>query len=222
VSDDLVAYYRLRASEYDGVYAKPESQGDIAALGARLSELVTGCRILELAAGTGFWTQFMAERAETILATDVNEETLSIARARHYRPGVVSFEVADAFEPESIAGNYDAVVSAFFLSHIERTRAAQWVESLVNRVTPPGSVVLLDNNFVDGSNHPITRVDESANTYQERRLEDGREFEILKNFYSEAQLVDLAAATSHVEQLTHYWLMWLETPATSNGEKKQC
>ena len=57
MSEDLVAYYRLRAAEYDNVYAKPERQDDIAALGERLSELLAGCRILELAAGTGFWTQ---------------------------------------------------------------------------------------------------------------------------------------------------------------------
>ncbi|MGO9344730.1 MAG: class I SAM-dependent methyltransferase [Acidimicrobiales bacterium] len=214
MSEDLVAYYRLRAAEYDNVYAKPERQDDIAALGERLSELLAGCRILELAAGTGFWTQFMAERARRILATDINEQMLTIAQGRSYPPDVVSFEVADAFEPESITGTYDAVAAAFFLSHIERARGAQFVESLVNRVNSAGLVVLLDNNYVEGSNHPITRVDGSANTYQERRLEDGTRFEVLKNFYSEAQLVELSAGTGHVVQFTHYWLMWLETPIT--------
>ena len=116
-----------------------------------------------------------------------------------------------------LLGPTNAVVAAFFLSHMSRARAAQFVESLVNRVNSAGLVVLLDNNYVEGSNHPITRVDGSANTYQERRLEDGTRFEVLKNFYSEAQLVELSACAGHLEQFTYYWLMWLGKPVTQGN-----
>jgi predicted methyltransferase len=53
-------YYAQRAAEYDAVYAKPERQHDLARLKELLPPLVAGRRVLELAAGTGYWTQVMS------------------------------------------------------------------------------------------------------------------------------------------------------------------
>jgi hypothetical protein len=52
----LTDYYRDRAAVYDAVYAKPERQADLSTLREVLPPLVAGRRVLEIAAGTGYWT----------------------------------------------------------------------------------------------------------------------------------------------------------------------
>ena len=56
----LGEYYRQRAAEYDEVYRKPERQADLARLRQLLPPLVAGKRVLEIAAGTGYWTEVLA------------------------------------------------------------------------------------------------------------------------------------------------------------------
>ena len=49
-------YYRERALEYDRVYLKPERQGDLYRIREWLSTVFDGRRVIEVAAGTGYWT----------------------------------------------------------------------------------------------------------------------------------------------------------------------
>jgi SAM-dependent methyltransferase len=207
---DLVTYYKLRAQEYDRLYERPDRQEDIRGLAALLRAAVSGRRVLELAAGTGYWTPIMATVAESIVATDINAETLAIAQARDYPGGNVDFRIADAYRPEEIAGDFDCVVAGYFLSHVPRDRVVPFLEAAVDRVGPGGRVVLIDNLYVDDSNLPITRTDEGGNTYQTRRLDSGQTFEVLKNFFNGEELEQLAgpyATRIQVEQLTYYWLL---------------
>ena len=71
---DLKRYYAARAAEYDRVYAKPERQADIARLRDILTDLLKGHRVLEVACGTGYWTEPVGRVAESVLATDINPE----------------------------------------------------------------------------------------------------------------------------------------------------
>ena len=89
--DKLAAYYAQRAAEYERIYAKPERQADLAALKAQIGKLVAGKRVLELACGTGYWTEVIAASAAQVTALDVNEEVLRIARTKSYLEGKVSF-----------------------------------------------------------------------------------------------------------------------------------
>ncbi|HEV7129975.1 MAG TPA: hypothetical protein VGN32_21280, partial [Ktedonobacterales bacterium] len=66
------------------------------------------------------------------------------------------------------------------------------------------------NRYVEGSNHPITRRDAEGNTYQRRTLDNGRTFEVLKNFPTEAALyasVQGLARDVSVTMFTYYWCM---------------
>ena len=201
---ELAGYYRDRAAEYDAVYDKPERQQDLATLKELLPPLVAGKRVLEIAAGTGYWTQVLARSAQSIAATDLNDETLAIARSRTYDCEAVSFQVADAFRLDELAGEYDVVFAGFFWSHVLRQDTARFARSLVQRAE---RVVLVDNTYVAGSNYPISRTTADGDTYQTRQLTDGRTYDVLKNFPTRDQFTaDVAPADVTWTDLTYFWL----------------
>jgi len=71
-------------------------------------------------------------------------------------------------------------------------------------------VLFFDNNYVEGSSTRIAREDSDGNTYQKRKLENGAEFEVLKNFPREAELKDSVsgkAANVVVTELKYYWCL---------------
>src|SRR5919109_4178747 len=94
---ELEAYYAKRAAEYEKIFQKPERQADLARLRHDIPALFRDERVLEIACGTGYWTPLIAAQAESVLATDYNEETLVIARSKRYPKGNVRFERADAY-----------------------------------------------------------------------------------------------------------------------------
>lgn len=204
---ELADYYRNRAGEYDAVYDKPERQEDLARLRALLPPLVRGRSVLEVAAGTGYWTTALATTAASVLATDVNEETLAIARTRSYGPGEVRFQTADAYDLGAVEGRFDAIFAGFFWSHVLRADLRRFVAGLRERLEPGGVLILADNRYVEGSNYPITRTTAEGDTYQLRQLSDGRTFEVLKNFPTREEFA-AGVLPGEVEwtELTYFWL----------------
>jgi protein-L-isoaspartate O-methyltransferase len=205
----LARYYRDRAAEYDAVYAKPERQDDLASLHDLLPRLVAGATLVEIAAGTGYWTRTLSGSAAAITATDINPETLDVARTRQFGPAPVTFQVADAYALAEIPGQFDAAFIGFFWSHVLRADLPRFIDGLRTRLRLGATVIVLDNRYVPGSNHPISRTAPEGDTFQRRTLNDGREYEIVKNFPDRARFAtDVAAAGTDVEwtELTYYWL----------------
>lgn len=207
-------YYRQRAREYDRIYDKPERQGDLAALRPKVASLLAGRHVLEVAAGTGWWTDAYADGAAEVLATDFNPETLAVASARREWPETVRFAAHDAFSLDGLDGAFDAAFVGFFWSHVPLDRLDRFLAGLAGRITGHGLIVFMDNRYVEGSNYPITSRDDQGNTYQRRSLDDGTQWDVLKNFPSPADLQDRLGPFGRrveVEELTHYWLAILHT-----------
>lgn len=202
-------YYQRRAAEYDQVYEKPERQADLELLRPQIASLLAGRRVLEVAAGTGWWTEVYADGAANVVATDVNPETLAVASARRAWPATAEFLRCDAFSLGELPGSFDAAFVGFFWSHVPLSRLDEFIAGVAGRVGAGGRLVFIDNQFVAGSNHPVTRRDTEGNTYQQRRLEDGTQWEVLKNFPTREELEDRLGRLSpdvSVRQFTYYWV----------------
>jgi SAM-dependent methyltransferase len=206
---ELADYYRARAPEYDAIYAKPERQQDLARLRELLPPMVAGRRVLEVAAGTGYWTQVMSGTAAAIMATDLNAETLAVAAQRSYGSAQVQRQVADAYRLSAVPGEFDLLFCGFWWSHIARADVPRFVAAVRGRMPAGSRLIMMDNRYVPGSSHPIIRTGNDGDTFQRRRLRDGSSYEVLKNFPSRAQLTaDLADAVTEVSvtELEYYWL----------------
>lgn len=208
--DKLTDYYARRAAEYERVYARPERQGDLALLRAHLPRMFAGRRVLELACGTGWWTQAIAPQALEVTALDTGEEVLALARAKQYPQGRVAFVRASAYALPDFGRRHDALFAGFWWSHVPLERLDGFLAAAVGAVAPGALVAFLDNRYVEGSSTPVSRRDAQGNTYQIRRLQDGSEHEVLKNFPEADELIRRTARVgrgAHVELFGHYWLL---------------
>jgi SAM-dependent methyltransferase len=206
----LESYYDKRAREYELIYEKPERQRELAWLRNRIPEILGGRNVLEVACGTGYWTQFIAKRARHVHACDINESVLEIAREKKVPPGSVDFFKADAVSLDGIPSGCDGAFAGFWWSHVKKSELALFVKNLSLKLEPGSVVAILDNTFTEWSSTPLSRRDAEGNTYQMRKLANGEEFEIMKNFPTHAELADLVrpvAREAHMEDLTYYWML---------------
>jgi ubiquinone/menaquinone biosynthesis C-methylase UbiE len=206
----LEQYYSRRAGEYEQVYQKPERQQELEWLRRRIPEVFAGRTVLEVACGTGYWTQYIARKARMVHACDINEAVLEIARDKPIPRGKASFFKADAVSLEGVPAGCDAAFAGFWWSHVKKSGIEQFVRNLASRLEPGAVVAILDNSFFEGSSTPVSRRDAEGNTYQMRKLANGEEFEVLKNFPTPEELtaaVRPVAREAHLEALTYYWLL---------------
>ena len=209
--ESMAHYYRQRAATYERVYAKPERQADLRAMEAWLPGVFANRRVLEVATGTGWWTPHGAARAAHWRATDLNPETLALARAKPGMPACVQFQTVDAYSLAELGSEtFDAAFAGCWWSHVPLSRLPGWLDTLHARLQPGAVVVVLDNSFVPTSSTPISRTDADGNTYQLRPLDDGSTHEVLKNFPTPDQATAaLGPRARDVQWLrwTHYWAL---------------
>src|SRR4029079_9322983 len=130
----MADYYRARAAEYDewfyrqgrydrGAAANERWHQEAAEVFAAFDALGVTGDVLELAPGTGIWTERIVRTARSVTGVYASTEMLEINRAKLAGRGgeKVSYSVADIFawQPER---QYDAVVFGFWISHVPLER----------------------------------------------------------------------------------------------------
>ncbi|HYX64380.1 MAG TPA: methyltransferase domain-containing protein [Burkholderiales bacterium] len=211
---ELVDYYRRRAAEYEAIYAWPKRQADLDVLRKEIPARLAGRTVLEIACGTGYWTERIARTAKRVVATDLAPEPMAIARAKDYACPV-ELRSTDAYALDEALGAFDAAFAGFWWSHVPISRRGAFLHSLHARLQPGARVVIFDNRYVEGEMHPIVETDGDGNTYQRRRLADGGEHRVLKNFPSEEDLrrpLAGLASTVRYTPLRYYWLLDYRLP----------
>jgi SAM-dependent methyltransferase len=194
-ADDMVAYYEARAPEYDdwylrrGRYARGPIHdaawnAELDAAGRWLDALPIHGEIVELAAGTGWWSPLLASKGELSLY-DAASAPLDRARDRLMAHGLrAHLHIRDAWaEPDRAV---DAVYTGFWLSHVPRDQLDAFLGVVHRWLKPGGIFAFIDSRFDPQSSavdHPTPADDRSV-----RRLDDGREFTIVKVYYEPDEL----------------------------------
>jgi len=209
----LIDYYARRAKEYERIYDKPERQDDLARLKVLFQNAFAGREVLEIACGTGFWTEPVSTTAKSITATDINDEVLEIARAKRYGC-TVHFQKADAFNPSVIGKRFNGGMAAAWWSHLRRSDIGGFLRRFHRQFSAGARIAFMDNRFVAGSNTPINRTDEDGNTYQLRTLANGERYEVLKNFPDEHEVREAVGEVVEFSwtSLPYYWFATYTLP----------
>lgn len=210
MNQDITIYYNDRAAEYDKVYQIPEEQEDLSKSTELFQNIFANKSVLELACGTGYWTEQISKTANSILATDINKAVIDVARTRQYNNNV-TFQVADMYSL-SIDKPFDGLFGGFIWSHILLQDIDNFILRLKDLVSENGEIVFIDSKQVQGTNHDkkrITRIDQYGNTFQTRKLENGTTHEVLKNFPSKHFLKNKLSHISteaNIIELEYYWI----------------
>jgi SAM-dependent methyltransferase len=207
--DDLLAeqrsYYRARAPEYDewwqrrGRYDRGEEQllewqRQVAVVDDALTSFGAKGSVLELAGGTGWWTERLARTADRLTVVDSSPEVLALNQERVGRSDV-NYVVEDLFDWRADS-KYDAVFFSFWLSHVPRARFGEFWSLVRSFLAPSGRTFLIDNR-----NDPVpdtTVKDPFVVRYDTdlhlRRLTDGSRYRVVSVMYEPGELQSLIEA----------------------------
>ncbi|MBN2086318.1 MAG: methyltransferase domain-containing protein [Anaerolineales bacterium] len=213
-----IEYYRARAPEYDDWFLRrgrydrgPEANADwfaeIALVRAALDAFHPEGDILELACGTGLWTEPLLGSARTITAVDAVAEVLELNRERVHSDKV-RYVQADLFawRPDAL---YDTVFFGFWLSHVPPTLFEAFWGMVGSALKPGGRAFFVDSQYEPASTARDHQLGDPGAGSVVRRLNDGSEFRIVKVFY---RAEDLAARlqtlgwTPGIRETPHYFI----------------
>lgn len=211
MNHDLVSYYDKRAKEYEKLYMNPAEQDDLLRSEEIFQDLFAQKSVLEIACGTGYWTERIAKTATSVYATDINKSVIAVARERHV-PENVTYAVADMYGLTPYE-QFDGVFGGFIWSHILLQDLGGFLQKVKSFLKPNGTFVFVDGNPVDGTNHDlrnITKTDKCGNTFQTRKLENGETHLVLKNFPTRDFLLEKVSAIAtdiDLIELEYYWIV---------------
>jgi SAM-dependent methyltransferase len=190
IKREMIDYYEARAGEYDDWYLRRGRyahgpihdtawNAELDAAGTWLDALQMSGRIVELAAGTGWWSPLLVGKGELWLS-DTSPAALERARERLLAHGLrAHLHVRDAWaEPEGDPAG--ALFAGFWLSHVERDRTGEFLE-LARRWLAPGGRLALIDSLPDAQSGAVDHAP-ATDDQSVRRLADDREFTIVKVF----------------------------------------
>lgn len=188
-------YYNERAAEYDqwwlriGRYDRGEAENDIwfteqEQVRAAFDTLDWSGDIVELAGGTGIWTEWLSKRASSVTILDGSLEMIEINRARLTAGQLAdktSYQRLDLFEwsPERV---WDGLFVGYFLSHVPSEHYEQMLAAIAAAIRPGGVFAMIDGRREERSSSPDQPPPGPETQVMTRRLNDGREFTIVKRY----------------------------------------
>lgn len=208
--EDIVKYYAQRASEYEEIYYR----NDPARLMAQkylvkiIQKELKRREVLEIACGTGYWTQFLSQTAQTITATDINLQTIKIAKTKNYACQIV-FQIADAYNLPFSDQTFTGGLAAFWFSHIPKHKIEVFLREFLRVLKPGAKVLFIDNALRDALT--LIKKQGDTNTYRRRKLKDNSQYLIIKNYFTREELVTIfkkhlpTFSTTNVYQDDYFW-----------------
>ncbi len=216
-SDSIIRYYKQRAPEYEQIYYRdiPQKRKELAELAEGLKVLAEGKSVLDLACGTGYWTEVLSQTARYVVASDISSEMIEQAGKKKFRCPV-EFVQADLYSLPFPPGSFELVTLGFWFSHEPKQNYDSFCGMLKALIGDNGLIWMIDNNPpAEGPELQSVGTDEYGNNYKQRFLDSGKEFSILKNYFSENELKSIFDKYFRIEAFTNdecYWSIVLRLP----------
>jgi SAM-dependent methyltransferase len=189
IAQQHAAYYAARALGYDtsAGYGNSSFEALVAPLKAKLTHLLSGTDLLEIACGTGYWTDAIAPSVPSIHAIDADVTSLRIAERRLERHKHVRTQRADAYSMDNVEGCFGAALAMFWWSHMPLTDIPDFLATLRKKLRPAAPVIFVDQLFYP---YPdcYRRLDDEGNILEQRWLSGGSFYEVVRNFPTESDL----------------------------------
>ena len=206
----LRRYYDDRASVYDDMYLRRDSawRKDLESLADDMAKALIGRNVLEVACGTGFWTEIAAKTATRIVAIDASERMLELARKRERRNVNVDYVLGDAYSLKKVAGKFDAGLANFWFSHVPKSRIEEFLSGFQSKLEKLAIVFMSDNRYVPGIGGQLITKPRIEDTFKLREGADGSRHEVLKNYYDRKTLERIfspQASGLKIHETQYFW-----------------
>jgi SAM-dependent methyltransferase len=182
------AYYDLRAPDYMNPRAPTDrrSRGQLSSDVVRrtIANFAPRGDVLELACGSGAFTQILTDHATSLTCVDGSPQMLTLNREVVGDPDITYIE-ADLFS-WSPPRRFDHVFFGFWLSHVPPSRFDDFWDLVDRCLSPSGRACFVDEDergIVNEADHRPGDVPTA-----QRKLRDGRSFTIVKVFWDPAEL----------------------------------
>eukprot|EP00026_Physarum_polycephalum_P008747 Phypoly_transcript_08847.p1 GENE.Phypoly_transcript_08847~~Phypoly_transcript_08847.p1 ORF type:complete len:280 (+),score=44.97 Phypoly_transcript_08847:131-970(+) len=228
IIDSQLEYYKVRATEYDewwervGRYSLGEEEDkkwrdDIQSVQNFICKHISkDDKVLELACGTGNWTKTLVEKLDVskIKCVDGAPETLEVLKGKFTKSGIaeklnrIEFEVADLFGDWQPTGEFTAIFTGFFLTHVPPSKWAPFLAKLkAAGAKNKARLVFIDSYYTSDAHvaakdytlrEGVKAIDYDPNEPDEkfliyRKLNSGATHSIVKVFYEPHVLQDVFA-----------------------------
>jgi SAM-dependent methyltransferase len=206
----LRRYYDERARVYDDIYLRrdPTWRRNLEALADEMTRALSGRNVLEVACGTGFWTEIAAKTVAHIVAVDSSEKMLTIARQRTYS-GNVEYIRGNAYSLKEIPGKFDAGLANFWFSHVPKSKINEFLSNFHNKLERPALVFMADNRYVPGIGGQLITKAGIEDTFKLREAAaDRSKHEVLKNYYDRENLERLFSPKTldlKIQEIGYFW-----------------
>ncbi len=189
--NEIVKYYDSLSQQYheSSGYDKETSLATYREIKELIDKLFINRNVLEIACGTGYWTEILSQSASSVLATDLNASMITKAKGL-YSSTNIEFRVADAYSLNTIPNHFSGAFSVLFWCHIPKSKIHQFLNTLHSKLAPNSPVLIICQlEDQDSMNHAI---DSEGNTIALRKA-DSQTYNIVKNIPSEKELTELLA-----------------------------
>jgi demethylmenaquinone methyltransferase/2-methoxy-6-polyprenyl-1,4-benzoquinol methylase len=191
IVEEMNAYYAMHAPWHDGCMGYTSNEEMEKLLGpiiAWFEDYVWDKDVLEIACGTGNWTQVLARRARSVLGTDLSHPAREIAQQKTYEHAQVTFKAANAYALEGLTGTFGVAFAADWWSHIPKSWIPGFVEGLFTRLDAGARVILIDMLPREELDRMFSHYDDEGNATHLRRLPTGEVYHVVRNVPSEQEL----------------------------------
>jgi demethylmenaquinone methyltransferase/2-methoxy-6-polyprenyl-1,4-benzoquinol methylase len=160
---------------------------------------ITDKDVLEIACGTGNWTQVLSRRARSVVACDLYKGYILEAKKKDYEMDNVIFKLADAYTLNGIKGDFSAAFAGDWFSHIPKSKITGFLKTLHGKLLPESRIVIIDMLKTPEFDKMFSHKDYEGNEIQIRTLPNGRKYQVIKNFFKEEELLEyLSGYTTNI------------------------
>lgn len=215
ILEEQKLYYQARAREYDEWFYRrgrydhgPDHtrqwEAEAEEVRRALAEANLTGQILDIAAGTGIWTQELIKTADHVTVLDSSEEMLELNRSK-LQSDKVTYTLADLFYWQPVLA-YDAIFMGFWLSHVPPAMLYDFIGTVAGALKTGGKLFFVDSlaepsstakDMVGDLAQSLAKREETPRKLLEsdygtmtRRLNDGREFQVVKVYYLPTDLAE--------------------------------
>jgi SAM-dependent methyltransferase len=168
--------------------------------GESLQETLAKRRVLEIACGSGRWTQFAADVAQCVVATDPCPRLLDYGR-RLNLPNTKWTE-CDAFSLHKIEGTFDAACHINFMNRVPRELLPDFIDALHRKLQPDAVVFCASQRWQGSSEEPWYEKPETGDMVSLRHHDDGRPIEVVDTLFTEGLLRELLSGKTRDLQIS--------------------